>query len=84
MKVKEIDVISAYATLKTASTETADPTATPDKPPKRRKTEVKQDSHRQLDEKLYKSLVNKKVTEVARTDWQDQKWERFKAGRNVD
>ena len=83
MKVCEIDLISAYATLNTSKAASAVSTETspPDRPTNRRKTG---DTHRQLDEKLYRSLTAKLVTEVARTEWQEKKWEWLKADRDVD
>jgi hypothetical protein len=42
------------------------------------------DTHRQLDEKLFRSLSGKHETQVNRTEWQEEKWKLFKAGRNVN
>lgn len=42
------------------------------------------ETHRQLDEKLFRSLSDQKETQVSRTEWQEEKWKLFKIGRDVN
>jgi hypothetical protein len=87
VKVYEIELISAYSISNTNHNTLVDSAKTtplkPGKSIKSRRRHNAEDTHRHLDEELFRSLSEKHVTPVNRTEWQEQKWERFKTGRLV-
>jgi hypothetical protein len=97
VKVYEIELVPAYSIPNTAnavntsagSTKSVTTVKTaPLKQGKPTKSHFRcrntEETHRQLDEKLFRSLSEKHDTQVNRTEWQEEKWKLFKAGRDVD